>query len=260
MNSFVFTLFGLDPTQSPRTLQTAIQAWRAYIDRLMPQASRDAQIQHLVSIALLRLALAHALLKEWAAAFACLKQVRTLSQDRVLLLLERMLAAGMYTSTEQEEQAIACWTEVITDWKEGERGSKQFTPDLLGHLYLFRAMAYGKLAQYQQALADCDHAARLSSKEAEVWSVRGFTMAQLGDLEQAVADCAHAIALEATVRGYHRRGVVYMLREEFDKALDDFEQALALDPQDEGVRQDYLQAQTLQTFALLKTTFPKPEP
>lgn len=259
MNSVIFTLFGLDPTASPRTLQATIQAWRAYVDRLLPHASRDAQIQHLVAITLLRLGSAHALLKEWAAAFACLKQVQTVSQDRVVHLLSRMLAAGFYTSTEQEEQAITCWTEVITRWQEGARESTRFTPDLLGHLYLFRAMAYGKLMQYQETLADCDRALRLLPKDSEVWSVRGFTLAQIGDLERAIADCSQALTLKATARGYHRRGVVYTLREEFDNAIEDFERALALDPHDEGVRRDHLQAQTLQMFHLLNAIWSSPE-
>lgn len=54
-----------------------------------------------------------------------------------------------------------------------------------------------------------------------------------------------------------RRGL--HLREEFDNALTDFEQALALDPHDEGARRDHLQAQTLQLFALLKKTWSSPE-
>jgi tetratricopeptide (TPR) repeat protein len=69
---------------------------------------------------------------------------------------------------------------------------------------------------------------------ARAYSLRGTAYGHKGDFEHAIADFDQVIALDPKSAGaYEGRGRVYLEKGDFDHAIADFDQAIALDPKNE---------------------------
>jgi tetratricopeptide (TPR) repeat protein len=100
----------------------------------------------------------------------------------------------------------------------------------LAEAYAHRASALCALGAPRRALADCDQALRLRPRFAAAHAVRGHARFLLGDGEAALADCDEAIWLDRQPRAYLYRGLIHAAAGKPDRALEDYNQALALDP------------------------------
>ena len=58
--------------------------------------------------------------------------------------------------------------------------------------YITRALAYGKLNQYDNAITDCTKAIELEPKSALAYNNRGFAYLNMGKQKEAEADFAKA--------------------------------------------------------------------
>jgi len=153
-----------------------------------------------------------------------------------------MLRGSSHAETGRLDQAIADFTQAIRI---------QATPDA----YRCRATAYGKKGQFAQALADYTEFIELRPEEPAGYRLRAQTYRALGDDRKAALDDTHAqaavclgqalerlhnsdwdpaISLSTEVirldpnqpKGYMRRGIAYLGRNEPDRALADFNYAL----------------------------------
>jgi tetratricopeptide (TPR) repeat protein len=99
------------------------------------------------------------------------------------------------------------------------------------HAYHCRALAYDKLGQQDEALADLSRAIELDPKHANAWNKRGLVYLSLGQQDKALADFARAIELDPkNATAWNNRGLVYAELGQEDKALADNARAIELDP------------------------------
>lgn len=112
--------------------------------------------------------------------------------------------------------------------------------------YLERGKTYWETRQHEQAIADFTAALALDPALVEAYFYRGWSYhdgyydAQRGGWQtfptEALADYGQVIALDpANARAYNNRGLVHWDLNQNERAIDDFEQAVKLDP-------DYLYA------------------
>lgn len=140
--------------------------------------------------------------------------------------------------------------------------------ELVASLYYQRGVAYVRLKQYKQAIADYDQAITLNPKPATFFATRGNAYRGLHkdceevvagreppesinadlyhrrgdayqrlveDYERAIADYSQAITLEPRANRYHNRGNAHYMLEQYEQAIADYDQAEALDPNDAGL-------------------------
>jgi tetratricopeptide (TPR) repeat protein len=99
------------------------------------------------------------------------------------------------------------------------------------HAYYCRALAYYRLKQYPDAVADNSRAIELNRKFAPAWYHRGVACRNLGQPDKAVADYSQAIELDPKfVSAWIARGNVYLDLNQRDKAVADYTRAIELDP------------------------------
>jgi tetratricopeptide (TPR) repeat protein len=106
--------------------------------------------------------------------------------------------------------------------------------------YIRRGIARRVKGSLNAAIADFDRAqaidpsTTLNNREiADSYSNRGFI--EMNDLEseKAISDFTKAIECYRDPRHYHRRGQALLIEEDLQGAIQDFNQALSLDPQNE---------------------------
>lgn len=64
------------------------------------------------------------------------------------------------------------------------------------------------------------------------WTNRAVLFFEQGNVEAAIADLTHALELEQNATVFYNRGLAYQAREQWQQAIDDYDQALALDQAD----------------------------
>jgi tetratricopeptide (TPR) repeat protein len=64
--------------------------------------------------------------------------------------------------------------------------------------YYNRALAYGRMGDYDQAIADLGQAIRRNSKNANFYTERCWAYDRKSDFERAIADCRQAVKLDPT--------------------------------------------------------------
>ena len=145
----------------------------------------------------------------------------------------------IYADLEQDEKAREDYSKAI-----------QLNPDD-ARAYFNRGLSYGQLGQYEKALKDFDKAIELDPDYSEVINVRkrllealpdsesaakaenfinrGEDLAASGDYKTAIVNFTNAIEIAPSYAGpYGARGSAYMSLNEYDLALDDFTQYIAL--------------------------------
>ncbi len=91
------------------------------------------------------------------------------------------------------------------------------------------AMAEERPEEAQQAFtAALEHDPSLVA----AWTNRAVLLFEQGNVEAAITDLTHALELEQNATVFYNRGLAYQAREQWQQAIDDYNQALALDRTD----------------------------
>jgi uncharacterized protein (TIGR03067 family) len=97
-------------------------------------------------------------------------------------------------------------------------------------LYKFRGMAYSGKGLHEQAIADYTRGLELAPNSGWLYARRAENSLHLGKFESALADCAEAFKLpgDHLHHTFFTRGCVYETQEEYEKALEDFSEAIKI--------------------------------
>jgi tetratricopeptide (TPR) repeat protein len=126
---------------------------------------------------------------------------------------------------ERPGAVIAACTRLVDDPTTAER--------MRTFAYNKRGLGFLDLKQYDKALADFDEAIRLLDFYSDAYWGRAKAYAAKGDHARAAADEAKAISLQPAPAGAiirHAQGVTEMRRKRYDRAIDEFDRALKIDP------------------------------
>lgn len=95
--------------------------------------------------------------------------------------------------------------------------------------HLQRGLAEQVLGQNEDALADFDAAASFDPKLAEAYTARGTILRDRGDTRAAIEAFTKSIEIRPTMDGYYQRGQLWGKLGEHQKAIEDFDRAIAQD-------------------------------
>ena len=95
-----------------------------------------------------------------------------------------------------------------------------------------RAILYLSLGQFEPAVRDLDQAIADDSSDEIAYLDRGVAEEELGNLPMALADYSRSIRIETTAAALVDRGSIYLRQGQPQKALGDFDAALAIEPDD----------------------------
>jgi tetratricopeptide (TPR) repeat protein len=98
----------------------------------------------------------------------------------------------------------------------------------LAAAYLERGFSYQYLNEGEQAMADFDQAIAIDPNLARAQAARGSIFRQRGDFEHAVEAFTDSLAIEPNLDAYYERGETYETLKEHQKAIDDFDKAIAM--------------------------------
>ena len=77
----------------------------------------------------------------------------------------------------------------------------------------------------------CIFAPIISAETAEEWNEKGIDFARSGEYEKAIEDYNKAIELDPNLAGvYYNRGNAYFYLKQYEKAIEDFDKAIELNP------------------------------
>ncbi len=94
--------------------------------------------------------------------------------------------------------------------------------------FLERGNAHQNLGHAQDALADWARAIQIDPNLAAAFAARGTFYRIAGDLSSALTDLDRSIQITPTVDAFYQRGQVYHALGQFQKAVDDYSEAIAL--------------------------------
>lgn len=146
-------------------------------------------------------------------------------RDSLLSKVYQHLAA-VYFSLNLDDKVIEACTEIIA-----------LEP---GHMmsYYNRGSLYSNIGEYEKALKDLSEAIRIDSSYASAYNNRGLVYDRMGEHDKAIIDFGYAIELEESPIAYFNRANTYVEIKEYEKALANYNTALALDPEDSANLQD----------------------
>ena len=101
----------------------------------------------------------------------------------------------------------------------------------LADAYFERGVAHHVLGESGAALADLDQALELNPDLAGAHNERGSIYRQQGEAEKAIGELSKSIQARATMDGYYQRGQAYESLGQHQKAIDDYDQAVAQMPE-----------------------------
>jgi tetratricopeptide (TPR) repeat protein len=180
------------------------------------------------------------------------KQLRNEDKLRKEKFMADMDANAYYNRGLNEEdcdQAIADFDEAI-----------KINPNW-ANVYDSRGCMYCSKKDYDKAIADFNEAIRINPKESVFYRHRGDAYGDKGDYNQNIADCTEAIRIDSDDRlkfkspnsvltsswakAYNSRGVAYMETKKYKEAITDFEDAVALHPEEEMYRDNLVAAKNV---------------
>ena len=94
--------------------------------------------------------------------------------------------------------------------------------------YLERGNAHNNLGEAQQALADWNQALRIDPNLAAAYTARGTYRRVSGDLPRALADLDRSLQIAPSVDAYYQRGQVKHTMGDYQQAVSDYSDAIAL--------------------------------
>jgi tetratricopeptide (TPR) repeat protein len=95
--------------------------------------------------------------------------------------------------------------------------------------HLQRGLAEQVLGRNEDALADFDAAISLDPKLAEAYTARGTILRDRGDARAAIEAFTKSVEIRPTMDGYYQRGQLWSKLGEHQKAIEDFDRAIAHD-------------------------------
>lgn len=100
--------------------------------------------------------------------------------------------------------------------------------------YLGRSDAWISLGNYHEAIKDCTQFLKLRPDCVEGYIARAGQFKDMGNLQRAIDDCSHAISIGSDWDNiaYSLRGECYGLLENYQAALQDFNQSIRLAPEE----------------------------
>ena len=84
---------------------------------------------------------------------------------------------------------------------------------------------------HKAAITEFNKAIKLDSKNENAYAFRGGSYGSLGDWDKAIADYTQAIALNKKDDNYVDRGIAYFMAGKYKEARPDLEEALRLNPE-----------------------------
>jgi tetratricopeptide (TPR) repeat protein len=107
--------------------------------------------------------------------------------------------------------------------------------------YINRGEAYREKKDYDRAIADYNQALRIDSNYARAYITRSFVHYEKKDYDKIISDCNQVIRLSSDndllFVGYSLRGYAYILKNDYTRAIADFEAALRINPNDSNTKQ-----------------------
>lgn len=95
-----------------------------------------------------------------------------------------------------------------------------------------------KAGKFKEAIAEYSDAIKRDPECAAYYSNRAAALTKVMDVSGAMADCDRCLKLDPKfTRGYVRKGNLHFLQKELHKALEQYQAALALDPECEEARE-----------------------
>jgi tetratricopeptide (TPR) repeat protein len=106
-------------------------------------------------------------------------------------------------------------------------GSAVSTWDRHANAYLQRGIARQILGDIEGALADFEKAAQADPGLAEAYTGRGTILRDRGDIRGAINEFTKSIGVKGTLDGYYQRGQLWERLGEHQKAIQDYDRAIA---------------------------------
>jgi len=125
------------------------------------------------------------------------------------------------------EAAVEDFTEVIES--RGDTGD-------IPSMYFFRGLAHSKLQNWDSAVEDFTLNIDLSPGDENAHLRRGIAYAALQDWHNSYDDMTRVIELVPTARVYTLRGRLCTCMRRWEEAVEDYEKAIKMDPEDEQAR------------------------
>jgi tetratricopeptide (TPR) repeat protein len=171
-----------------------------------------------------------------SAALLALKRRQRKLIQRTLGILALAGAGGWICSywasapdRAQEETALAVKLSGIGSYDQAMRHFDRAIQIWPGYAeaYLNRGLAEHGASRQAQALADFDKALFLDPRLTQAYNARGQIYLENGDVQQTIRDCSKSIQVNPTVDAYYQRGEAYEKLGEHQKAIADFDAAIA---------------------------------
>lgn len=103
--------------------------------------------------------------------------------------------------------------------------------DAAKKVYYNRALTYSKLKQYPQAIADYSKVITFNPKNGKAYNNRGTSYKAIREYESAIADYSKAIEINSKdAFAYYNRGLVYYNLKQYPQGIADLDKAISYDP------------------------------
>jgi tetratricopeptide (TPR) repeat protein len=222
---------------SEEELKEKLAAFDTYINKRLA-SPLDTYLKRQVAFTRLRRATVYGMLEEWQAALSDLDQIIAEQTGAGEVNTAHVLRAEIRQKLQHYDLAIADYTHVLAVIDQTPPGEVEHLSRLRIEVRLGRAKLYALTQRYEEALADFNQVLLLDPSNDDAYSSRGLACAYAGRMEQALADCNRALELGQSSYSFHRRGVARTLNKDFHHAIEDLNQALALDPGNDQIEED----------------------
>ena len=130
---------------------------------------------------------------------------------------EDLKKANKLRSVGEHKEAIELCTKIIKTEKE-DKG-------VLRKAYMQRAFNYGRLKEYDRAIADMDMVVKMRPDRSSSYSARARTYRQAGDIDKAIEDFTRSLELREIAGVFEDRGDCYAQKGDKKKAIADYKRA-----------------------------------
>lgn len=131
--------------------------------------------------------------------------------------IAHMRRAGAYSRTGNQVRAVEDFSKAIAI-RPNEAAA-----------YHGRGLAFARMGRFDEAIADYDHAIAMLPGTADLHYLRGFANAEAGHLDAAIADFDKTIVIDPEhAAAMTQRGRVHMRAGDADLAIADFDRAIAI--------------------------------
>lgn len=170
-----------------------------------------------------------------AALLALKRRQRKLIQRTIAILVLAGAAGWAYSywasapDRAQEEAALAVKLLGVGTYDQVMRHfdrAIRIWPDY-ADAYLNRGLAEHSASHRAEALADLNKALDLDPSLTRAYNARGQIYLENGDVQKTIQDCSKSIQVNPTVDAYYQRGEAYERLGQHQKAIADFDAAIA---------------------------------